>query len=91
MTLPAIVERVDRRNEEVLDLLADVMFATDEILGMLRRPEMRPPRWLAPIEPRLVEIYEGVNDLMKRMSQLGVERDEERQPESATATPRGRS
>lgn len=59
--------RIGRRtDDDVLDRLADVLFATDEILGLLREPQT--PSWLGPLEPRIVEIYDDVNNLMKRIS-----------------------
>ena len=51
--------------ETVLDRLADALFATDEVIGMLQNSQERRLDWM---EPRIAEIYDTVNDLMKHLS-----------------------
>lgn len=52
--------------EQVLDVLGDVLFDTDELLGLLRS-ETTPPeyRWLG---PEVQQLYEQVNLMMKKIS-----------------------
>lgn len=52
-------------DEALLDRLADVLFATDEILGMLGSEQTRRLDWL---EPQITQIYDEVNHLMKQLS-----------------------
>jgi len=51
--------------EQVLDVLGDVLFDTDELLDLLRS-ERTPPEyeWL---RPEVQEIYEQVNSVMKKI------------------------
>lgn len=52
--------------ERVLDRLADILFASDEILDMLRSEF---PRSLdRSIERDIDSVYQRVNELMKRLS-----------------------
>lgn len=55
-------------SERVLDRLADILFATDEILGMLRVEERLPDPTEAEVESSMQSVYEQVNELMKRLS-----------------------
>jgi hypothetical protein len=55
-------------SERVLDKLADILFATDEILGMLKIPERLPDSTSVVIESSVQSIYEQVNELMKKLS-----------------------
>jgi len=55
-------------SERVLDRLADILLATDEILGMLRVPERLPDPITAEIETSVREVYDQVNELMKQLS-----------------------
>ena len=56
-------------SERVLDKLADILFATDEILGMVRPDEERmPDPSMASIETSMQSVYDQVNELMKRLS-----------------------
>ena len=55
-------------SERVLDKLADILFATDEILDMVRIPETHmDPQKLA-IESLAQSVYDRVNDMMKTLS-----------------------
>jgi hypothetical protein len=51
--------------EQVLDVLGDVLFDTDELLDLLRS-ETTPPEygWL---RPEVQQIYEQVNSVMKKI------------------------
>jgi hypothetical protein len=55
-------------SERVLDKLADILFATDEILGMLRVPERLPDATSVTIEMSVQSVYNEVNELMKKLS-----------------------
>ena len=55
-------------SERVLDRLADILFATDEILGMLRVPERPPDDTSETIESSVQSVYDQVNELMKKLS-----------------------
>lgn len=55
-------------SERVLDKLADILFATDEILGMLRVPERLPDSTSVTIETSVQSVYNEVNELMKKLS-----------------------
>ncbi len=55
-------------SERVLDKLADILFATDEILGMLRVPERLPDSTSVTIESSIQSVYDEVNELMKKLS-----------------------
>ncbi|HYC93954.1 MAG TPA: hypothetical protein VEO54_32440 [Thermoanaerobaculia bacterium] len=55
-------------SERVLDKLADILFATDEILGMLRVPERLPDSTSVVIEASVQSVYDEVNELMKKLS-----------------------
>ena len=58
-------EEHDRLASDVLEQLAKVMYAADEIRTILQRSQERSLDWL---EPRIAEIYDDVNNLMKRLS-----------------------
>jgi hypothetical protein len=55
-------------NERVLDRLADIMFATDEILDMIGMQRYRPDETTRDVEKSVRHLYNQVNDLMKRLS-----------------------
>ena len=55
-------------SERVLDKLADILFATDEILGMVRVPEQLPDSTSVTIESSMQSVYDLVNELMKKLS-----------------------
>jgi hypothetical protein len=55
-------------SERVLDKLADILFATDEILEMIRVEErLIDPTTLA-VEESVQRVYDQVNDLMKQLA-----------------------
>lgn len=55
-------------SERVLDKLADILFATDEILGMVRLQERMPDPSIASVERSVQSLYDQVNELMKKLS-----------------------
>lgn len=55
-------------SERVLDKLADILFATDEILGMVRGQERIPDPSMASVERSVQSLYDQVNELMKKLS-----------------------
>ncbi|HEX8171494.1 MAG TPA: hypothetical protein VF824_13225 [Thermoanaerobaculia bacterium] len=56
-------------SERVLDKLADILFATDEILDMLRLQEERlPDDTTTAVEESVKHVYEQVNELMKKLT-----------------------
>lgn len=55
-------------SERVLDKLADILFATDEILGMVKVPERLPDSTSVTIESSMQGVYDTVNELMKKLS-----------------------
>ena len=54
-------------SERVLDKLADILFATDEILDMLHVEEHVPDTTTADVEQSVRVVYDHVNELMKRL------------------------
>lgn len=54
-------------SERVLDKLADILFATDEILDMLRVDEHVPDDTTVEVEQSVRVVYDHVNELMKRL------------------------
>ena len=55
-------------SERVLDKLADILFASDEILGMLCVEDRLPDETTATVASSIQSVYEQVNELMKRLS-----------------------
>lgn len=55
-------------SERVLDKLADILLATDEILGMVRQQERVPDPSITSVETSMQRVYDQVNDLMKQLS-----------------------
>ena len=56
-------------NERVLDRLADIMFATDEILDMIgTQAYMADEDTTRDIEKSVRHVYDHVNDLMKKLT-----------------------
>lgn len=55
-------------SERVLDKLADILFATDEILGLIRVEERMPDATTVFIETSVQSVYDQVNELMKRLA-----------------------
>jgi len=53
--------------ERVVDKLADIMFASDMILDMLRT-ERKSAGHLSRVEPSVRRIYDQVNELMKQLT-----------------------
>ena len=55
-------------SERVLDKLADILFATDEILDMVRVPETHMDSRTLAVESLAQSVYDRVNDMMKTLS-----------------------
>ena len=55
-------------SERVLDRLADILFATDEILDMIATTKRFPDDTTREVEKNVRSVYNQVNDLMKRMT-----------------------
>lgn len=54
-------------SERVLDKLADILFATDEILDMIRVEERLLDPTTVVVEDSVQKVYDQVNELMKRL------------------------
>jgi hypothetical protein len=55
-------------SERVLDRLADILFATDEILDMIRVEERAPDETTVAVESSVQRVYDQVNELMKKLA-----------------------
>ena len=55
-------------SERVLDKLADILFATDEILDMIRIEERPPDATTVVVESSVQRVYDQVNELMKKLA-----------------------
>lgn len=55
-------------SERVLDKLADILFATDEILDMFRGEEVVVDDRSAAVEESVKSVYDQVNELMKTLA-----------------------
>jgi len=55
-------------SERVLDKLADILFATDEILDMIRIGERPPDATTVVVESSVQRVYDQVNELMKKLA-----------------------
>ena len=55
-------------SERVLDKLADILFATDEILDMIRVEERMIDRTSLVVEESVQRVYDQVNELMKQLA-----------------------
>ena len=55
-------------SERVLDRLADILFATDEILDMIHTVEKLPDATTEDVEMRVKSVYDQVNELMKKLA-----------------------
>ncbi|MEA2488677.1 MAG: hypothetical protein QOH21_469 [Acidobacteriota bacterium] len=55
-------------SERVLDKLADILFATDEILDMLKTDERYLTETTVAVGESVRSVYDQVNDLMKQLS-----------------------
>ncbi len=53
---------------QVVDKLADMLFASDMVLDMLRDERNRIPPHLLAVEPQVRHLYDEVNDLMKKLA-----------------------
>jgi len=54
--------------DRVVDKLADMLYASDMILDMLRDDRYYVPEHLRRIEPSMKRLYAEVNDLMKELT-----------------------
>jgi len=54
--------------ERVVDKLADIMFASDMILDMLRADRHIAPEYLVTVEGSVRSVYDQVNELMMRLT-----------------------
>lgn len=54
--------------QQVVDKLADMMFASDMILDMFRDDRHPIPPHLLAVEPEVRRLYDDINELMKRLS-----------------------
>ena len=55
-------------SERVLDKLADILFATDEILDMIRVEERLFDPTTVVVEESVQRVYDQVNELMKKLA-----------------------
>ena len=55
-------------SERVLDKLADILFATDEILDMLQMEKRLPTDTTVEVEQSVRRVYDQVNELMKTLA-----------------------
>lgn len=55
-------------SERVLDKLADILFATDEILDIIRVEDRLPDETAVVVEESVQSVYDQVNALMKKLS-----------------------
>jgi hypothetical protein len=55
-------------SERVLDRLADILFATDEILDMIGMQRYRADDTTRDVEKSVRHVYNQVNDLMKKLA-----------------------
>jgi hypothetical protein len=53
---------------QVVDKLADMLFASDMVLDMLGDERNRIPPHLLAIEPEMRRLYDEVNELMKKLA-----------------------
>ena len=53
---------------QAVDKLADMLFASDMLLDMLRDDRNRVPPHLLAIEPQVQRLYDEINDLMKNLT-----------------------
>jgi hypothetical protein len=55
-------------SERVLDKLADILFATDQILDMIRVEERLPDATTVAVESSVQGVYDQINELMKKLA-----------------------
>jgi len=67
MTVDLFTEQRMPLQERVVDKLADIMFASDMILDMLRN-ESKSAGHLSSVEPSVRRVYDQVNALMKQLT-----------------------
>jgi hypothetical protein len=67
MTVDLFTEQRLPLQERVVDKLADIMFASDMILDMLRH-ERKSAGHLSSVGPAVSQVYEQVNALMKQLT-----------------------
>lgn len=69
MTVDLFTEQRLPLQERVVDKLADIMFASDMILDMLRHEaDGKSARHLKGVEPSVRRVYDQVNELMKQLT-----------------------
>ena len=69
MNVDVLTEQRLPLQERVVDKLADIMFASDMILDMLRADrEVVSGRHLSSVEPSVRRVYDQVNELMKQLT-----------------------
>ena len=69
MSVDVFTEQRLPLQERVVDKLADIMFASDMILDMLRQDrEARAGTHLSSVEPSVRRVYDQVNELMKQLT-----------------------
>ena len=69
MTVDLFTEQRLPLQERVVDKLADIMFASDMILDMLRNDrESKSAGHLSSVEPSVRRVYDQVNALMKQLT-----------------------
>lgn len=54
--------------QQVVDKLSDMLFASDMLLDMFRDERYRVPPHLLAVEPQVRRLYNEVNDLMKKLT-----------------------
>jgi hypothetical protein len=55
-------------SERVLDKLADILFATDEILDMIKVEDRLPDPTAVVVGDSVRHVYEQINELMKKLA-----------------------
>jgi len=55
-------------SERVLDKLADILFATDEILDMIRVEDRLPDPTAMAVGDSVQQVYDQINELMKKLA-----------------------
>ena len=55
-------------SERVLDKLADILYATDEVLDMIRVEERLPDPTTVTVAASMQKVYDQVNELMKQLA-----------------------
>ncbi len=55
-------------SERVLDRLADILFASDEILDMIKMDERFPDPATVEVEESVKAVWNRINELMKKLA-----------------------